>query len=80
MVDAGLTPAEVLRAATQGGARVMGRSRELGQLQPGMLADLLLLDADPRIDIRNTRHIALVMSGGRVVRCGPHLQAAQCPE
>jgi imidazolonepropionase-like amidohydrolase len=79
MVDAGLTPAEVLRAATQGGARVMGRSRELGQLRPGMLADLVLLDADPRIDIRNTRRIALVMAGGRVVWCGPDLQAVQCP-
>jgi imidazolonepropionase-like amidohydrolase len=80
MVDAGLTPRDVLHAATRGGAQVMGRSRELGRLEPGMLADLLLLDADPQKDIRNTRRIAMVMRGGRVLYCKPELQLAGCPQ
>lgn len=80
MVDAGLTPTDVLLAATRGGAQVMGQSRELGRLEPGLLADLLLLDADPQKDIRNTRRIAMVMKGGRVLHCKPGLQLAVCPE
>ena len=80
MVDAGLTPTEVVLAATRGGTQVMGRSRELGRLEPGMLADLLVLDADPQKDIRNTRRIAMVMKGGRILHCKSELQLAGCPE
>ena len=80
MVNAGLAPRDVLHAATRGGAQVMGRSSELGRLEPGMLADILLLDADPQKDIRNTRRIAMVMLGGRVLHCKPELQLAGCPE
>jgi imidazolonepropionase-like amidohydrolase len=80
MVAAGLSSTDVLLAATRGGAKVMGRSRELGRLESGMLADLLLLDADPQRDIRNTRRIAMVMRGGRIFHCKPELQLAGCPE
>ena len=80
MVDAGLKPSDVLLAATRGGAQVMGRSRELGRIEPGLLADLLLLDADPQKDIRNTRRIAMVMKGGRILHCKAELQLASCPE
>ena len=80
MVDAGLTPSDVLIAATRGGAQVMGHSRELGRLEPGLLADLLLLDADPQKDIRNARRIAMVMKGGRILYCKSGLQLASCPE
>lgn len=67
MVAAGLTPAAVLVAATRGGARVMGRDGDLGTLAPGKLADMVILDADPLADIRNTRRIHLVVKGGRVL-------------
>ena len=80
MVDAGLNPAQVLLAATRGGAQVMGRSSELGRLEPGMLADLLVLDADPLVNIRNARRIALVVAGGRVVQCNTDSLPAACPE
>ena len=65
--EAGLTPMQVLLAATRGGARVMGRSAELGTLEPGKLADMVILDADPLLDIRNTRRIYRVVKGGAVL-------------
>lgn len=67
MVDAGLTPSAVIRAATLGGATAMGRADELGTIAPGKLADMVLLDADPHADITNTRRIHRVILGGRVI-------------
>ena len=64
MVEAGLSPMDVLVAATRHGAMVLGREKELGTIAPGMLADMLVLDADPLADIRNTRRIAHVIRGG----------------
>jgi imidazolonepropionase-like amidohydrolase len=64
MRDAGLTPKQVLRAATIGAARVMGREAALGTLEAGKVADLLVLDADPLADVANLRRIARVVKGG----------------
>ncbi|MGH6895184.1 MAG: amidohydrolase family protein [Geminicoccaceae bacterium] len=66
MVEAGLTPMQAVVAATQGGAALMGRA-DLGTLEPGNLADLVILDADPLADIRNTRRIWRVVKGGLVL-------------
>jgi imidazolonepropionase-like amidohydrolase len=66
MVEAGLSPAAVLRAATSGSARAM-RTRDLGGLAPGSWADFVVLERDPREDIRNTRAIAAVWIGGQPV-------------
>ncbi|MGN6499830.1 MAG: amidohydrolase family protein, partial [Tsuneonella sp.] len=62
----GWSPAEVLEAATISGAKTIGREADLGSLEPGKLADLVVLDKDPRLDIANTRAIAAVMKGGRL--------------
>jgi imidazolonepropionase-like amidohydrolase len=67
LVRAGLTPLEALQAATRNPARYFGRLKELGTVEPGKLADLVLLDADPLADIRNTRKIAAVVVGGRLL-------------
>ncbi|MEN8260951.1 MAG: amidohydrolase family protein [Pseudomonadota bacterium] len=64
MADAGLSPQEILTAATRGGAQVMGRGSNLGTLEQGKLADFLLLDADPLADITHLRRIARVIKGG----------------
>ena len=65
LVEAGLTPLEALTAATGNGAYVLeGDDAEFGTIRPGKVADLLLLDADPTVDIANTRRIANVMQGG----------------
>lgn len=65
MADAGLQPMEILIAATRTNARLIGREHELGQIAPGMLADVLLLEANPLSDIRNTRRVYRVIRGGQ---------------
>lgn len=66
MAEAGLTPGQVLHAATRGGAEVIGRSGDLGTIEPGKWADMLVLDADPLLDVRNLRRIHRVVKAGRV--------------
>ena len=74
MRDAGLTPLEVLRSATVNGAKVMGRERELGMVEPGRLADLLVLNADPLADLDNLSRIHRVIKDGRVFNPAQLLQ------
>ncbi len=62
----GMTPAEVLTAATINGARTIGRDADLGSLEKGKLADLVILTKDPRADIANAQAIAQVMKGGQL--------------
>ncbi len=64
LAGAGFTPAEVLRFATVAPAQFLGLDDSLGQVAPGQLADLVLLEADPLADIRNTRRIAAVIRAG----------------
>ena len=68
MVEAGLTPAEVLDAATRGGALALGMADEVGTIEPGKHADLVLLGADPLADIRNAREVVWTMKAGRRFR------------
>jgi hypothetical protein len=70
LVGSGLTPAAALRAATLHNAQALGREASLGSVEPGKLADLVLLTANPLDDIRNTRRIELVIRGGRVCHPG----------
>jgi imidazolonepropionase-like amidohydrolase len=70
-VRAGLTPIAALACATTEPATFLGMSDSLGTIAPGMRADLVLLEADPRLDIRNVRKIAAVIAGGRLVRAPP---------
>ncbi len=63
-VQAGLAPLGVLRITTQEGAAAVGADDELGTLEPGKLADLVLLDANPLEDIKNTETIWRVIKGG----------------
>jgi imidazolonepropionase-like amidohydrolase len=66
MVEAGLTPMQVLTAATRSSAEFLGAT-DLGTIEKGKWADLLVLDADPLADIHNTRHIdAVYVAGNRI--------------
>jgi imidazolonepropionase-like amidohydrolase len=67
LVDAGLTPTAALQAATINAARVFGWSDRTGSVARGKLADLVLLDADPLADIRNTTKIRAVVANGRML-------------
>ena len=67
LVKAGLTPMEAIVAATRNTAESMGLSSELGTIEPGKKADLLILDADPLLDIQNTQKIHTVVQRGREV-------------
>jgi imidazolonepropionase-like amidohydrolase/Tol biopolymer transport system component len=62
----GMTPEEVLWAATMGSAKTIGRDGELGSLTAGKYADLVVLDKDPTRDIHNTLSIDSVMKNGRL--------------
>jgi hypothetical protein len=62
----GLSPFEILRAATLEPARYLGALDSLGTIAAGKIADLVLLDANPLLDIRNTRRIAAVVANGRL--------------
>jgi len=67
LVDAGLTPMQVIQASTLWSAEFLGKQRELGSVEPGKLADLILIDGDPLADIRNTRKVSSVILDGKVV-------------
>lgn len=65
LVQAGLSPREALASATINPARFLGLDRSLGTVERGRLADFVILDADPLVDIANSRRIAGVVSNGR---------------
>ena len=65
MVQSGLSPQEVLTDTTLHGAEAMGRAKELGSIEAGKAADMVLLDADPLTDIGNLARIHSVVKGGQ---------------
>jgi imidazolonepropionase-like amidohydrolase len=64
--EAGLNPPAIIQAATINAARMIGREKELGTIEAGKFADLLILDANPLDDIRNIKQIRWVIKGGTV--------------
>ncbi len=76
VVEAGLTPLEALKAATATAARTIGEGATRGQVLRGYRADLVVLEADPSVDIRNTTRIQSVYKGGVLQ---PDRSDAGCP-
>lgn len=70
LVQGGMSPFDVLSAATIEPARYFGLLDSLGTIAPGKLADVVLLDGNPLLDIRQTRRIAAVMIDGRLIDAG----------
>ena len=67
-VRAGLSPLEALQTATLNPAIAFHRIGDLGAVEPGKLADLVLLDANPLDNIENTKHINAVIQDGKLYR------------
>jgi imidazolonepropionase-like amidohydrolase len=63
-VDAGISPADTLRIATQNGSKFVYREDQIGTIETGKIADLVVLSANPLDDIRNTRKIVSVVKAG----------------
>ncbi len=66
LVASGLKPIDTIRAATITAARALKRETELGSIETGKLADLVMLNADPLAEISNTQKIHLVIKGGQI--------------
>ncbi|UAK23458.1 amidohydrolase family protein [Sphingomonas nostoxanthinifaciens] len=67
LVELGMTPMQAIVAATKNGAASAYRSQDLGTVEPGKIADLVLIDADPLADIRNIEKVDAVIAQGRTV-------------
>jgi len=68
LVSGGMTPLDALRAATVNGAELLGRSSEIGTLEPGKFADIVAVDGDPLADITVMEKVVFVMKGGEVYK------------
>ncbi|WP_028103155.1 amidohydrolase family protein [Pseudoduganella violaceinigra] len=67
LVKAGLTPAQAIQVATRNGARYTRTSFERGSIEPGKLADLVLVEGDPTRNIEDVRKVAAVITRGQIV-------------
>lgn len=67
LLDSGLTPAQVLRAATRVNAEILGVDASLGTLEPGKIADVIVVDGDPLEDLTTLRDLRAVVANGKLV-------------
>ena len=66
LVQGGLSPHEALRCATANGAATLGMSRDIGTLEAGKLADVIVIDGNPLQDIRQSEKVLWTMVNGRL--------------
>ena len=78
LVEAGVTPAAALQMATLNNARALQQDHSLGSIEAGKLADLVILDANPVAEIRNSRKIHSIIRGGNV--CDPQALLSHVPK
>lgn len=67
LVDGGISPMDAIRIATLNSARFLGKERDMGSIEEGKIADLVLLSADPLEDINNTKRIDSVFKAGQLI-------------
>ncbi|OQW77470.1 MAG: Xaa-Pro dipeptidase [Proteobacteria bacterium ST_bin13] len=75
MVKAGMTPMAAIRAATVSAADLLGRSDQLGTIEPGKMADIIAVAGDPVADVTRLEKVDFVMHGGVTVKAGGQRQA-----
>jgi len=79
LVQGGMTPHEALRSATLHGAQYLGMDKDLGSIEPGKLADLVVLERNPLEDIRHTHSVLMTMLNGRLYDAATMAQIAPTP-
>ena len=67
LADMGITPTKAIQGATLWAAEVIGQDKDLGSVEPGKLADFVIVDGDPLRDIGATRNVRTVIKGGEVI-------------
>jgi imidazolonepropionase-like amidohydrolase len=67
LAAAGIAPIAVIKIATHNAAVFLGKEKEFGLVEEGLLADLVLLDADPASDINNAKAISMVIKNGKII-------------
>ena len=72
LVMAGLTPMQAIQAATKTGAAYLGKEKELGTVEAGKLADVVIVNGDPLTDIAQTRRVDTVIKDGEVLDTSYH--------
>jgi imidazolonepropionase-like amidohydrolase len=65
-----MAPQRAISAATRVGAEILGRGKDLGTIEPGKLADIIVVDGNPLFDITALSHVEVVVKGGVVYRGG----------
>jgi hypothetical protein len=77
LVESGLSPLQALRAASLTAAEALGKDDRLGTVEPGKFADMVVLDADPLLEIQNLKKIHLVVQDGKIYAPDALLQQAR---
>jgi imidazolonepropionase-like amidohydrolase len=67
-VDMGMPPIKVISALTRVGATILGKQRDLGTIEPGKLADIIVVDGNPLYDITALAHVETVVKGGQILK------------
>jgi imidazolonepropionase-like amidohydrolase len=70
-VDMGMTPSRAIAAATRVNAQAIGKGRELGSIEPGKLADIIVVNGNPNFDITALSHVEIVVKDGVIYKGGP---------
>jgi imidazolonepropionase-like amidohydrolase len=79
MVQGGMTPHQALKCGTWNGARYLGLDADLGSLEPGKLADLIVIDGNPLADIRQSEKVLYTVVNGRLYDAATMNQAGNHP-
>ena len=69
-VDTGMTPQRAICAATRINADLLGKSKDLGTIEPGKLADIIVVQGDPLFDVTALGHVEVVVKDGAVYKGG----------
>src|SRR5437762_1727798 len=76
-VDLGMTPNRAIAAATRVNAQIIGKGRELGTIEPGKIADVIVVNGNPLFDITALSHVETVIKDGVVYKGGPPSTASR---